>query len=491
MAKLSSTPSGLHANQTASSSSAPSTSSTFFSLNTGYRLFTSSKIQPDPDQEDIIWNEPEQYSATISRKERGRDGTGLPLIRDVLGRKVTPGQLAGDGISTGSNGVSSGPPKAHANIAINAEAVGGVVSAADETQKANKLLHEYDEATPTASRQETPKPEPTSTTDPVVDYIIEEERRPSTISNQSEHDDKKGLDAPALDTKSIPPALPAKDDVAIGQVGVATLTNPIPQPTPLPNSSSGFSMSFTAGINSAMKYLGAAESPSRLLVRGLSNTRKSGSHPTDTHTIDDRPHIRYDWTMGKRVKFSCTAYYAKQFELLRKKCGIHENFVTSLSKSTNWAAEGGKSKSNFWKTSDDRFIVKTLVNAWNVADLSVFLSSSSHTSYSLSNARQVLIDHAPSYFQYMDATASKPTVLAKLMGFYTVEIKNLETGVVQAKTDLLVMENLFYGRNVLKQFDLKGIQGRKVKTPGNASKTLFDGEWSEGMPLLPEMKHKS
>ena len=83
----------------------------------------------------------------------------------------------------------------------------------------------------------------------------------------------------------------------------------------------------------------------------------------------------------------------------------------------------------------------------------------------------------------MDATASKPTVLAKLMGFYTVEIKNLETGVVQAKTDLLVMENLFYGRNVLKQFDLKGIQGRKVKIPGNASKTLFDGEWIEGICL--------
>jgi 1-phosphatidylinositol-3-phosphate 5-kinase len=96
----------------------------------------------------------------------------------------------------------------------------------------------------------------------------------------------------------------------------------------------------------------------------------------------------------------------------------------------------------------------------------------------------VLIDHAPSYFQYMDATASKPTVLAKLMGFYTVDIKNLETGVVQAKTDLLVMENLFYGRDVLKQFDLKGIQGRKVKAPGDASKTLFDGEWIEGMTFL-------
>ncbi len=81
----------------------------------------------------------------------------------------------------------------------------------------------------------------------------------------------------------------------------------------------------------------------------------------------------------------------------------------------------------------------------------------------------------------MDATASKPTVLAKLLGFYTVEIKNLETGSTQAKADLLIMENLFYKQTIVKTFDLKGIQGRKVKAAANTtSKTLFDGEWIEG-----------
>ena len=92
-----------------------------------------------------------------------------------------------------------------------------------------------------------------------------------------------------------------------------------------------------------------------------------------------------------------------------------------------------------------------------------------------------MIELAPSYFRYMDATASKATALAKLLGFYTIEIKNLETGAVQSKADLLVMENLFYARNISKTFDLKGIQGRKVKTHGNTSKTLFDGEWIEGL----------
>jgi 1-phosphatidylinositol-3-phosphate 5-kinase len=82
----------------------------------------------------------------------------------------------------------------------------------------------------------------------------------------------------------------------------------------------------------------------------------------------------------------------------------------------------------------------------------------------------------------MDKTAKKPSVMAKLLGFYTVELKNLETGAVQSKADLLVMENLFYQRTISQTFDLKGIEGRRVKPTGKGpqSKTLFDGEWLEG-----------
>lgn len=102
--------------------------------------------------------------------------------------------------------------------------------------------------------------------------------------------------------------------------------------------------------------------------------------------IDSRPHIRYECIIGKRLKLSCTAYYAKQFDSLRKRCGVDEVLIQSLKKTENWSAEGmeldlaqnnidrntgGKSKSNFWKTTDDRFIIKTLVDAWNVADLCV------------------------------------------------------------------------------------------------------------------------
>ena len=94
---------------------------------------------------------------------------------------------------------------------------------------------------------------------------------------------------------------------------------------------------------------------------------------------------------------------------------------------------------------------------------------------------------APLYFRYMDATANKATVLAKLIGFYTIEIRNLENGSVQSKADLLVMENLFFDQNISKTFDLKGIQGRKVKTHGDRTKTLFDGEWIEGKRRFMEL----
>ena len=86
----------------------------------------------------------------------------------------------------------------------------------------------------------------------------------------------------------------------------------------------------------------------------------------------------------------------------------------------------------------------------------------------------------------MESTASKASLLAKLLGFYTVEIRNLENGTIQAKADLLVMENLFCDQNIAKTFDLKGIQGRKVKaSSGGSKKTLFDGEWIEGRVWSP------
>jgi 1-phosphatidylinositol-3-phosphate 5-kinase len=100
----------------------------------------------------------------------------------------------------------------------------------------------------------------------------------------------------------------------------------------------------------------------RLALLGL-------EHGASFPKIDARPHLQYDFTVGNRLRFSCTSYYALQFSNLRKQCGVEETLMRSLERTTTWIAEGGKSKSSFYKTSDDQFILKTLVTAWNVSDL--------------------------------------------------------------------------------------------------------------------------
>ena len=59
-----------------------------------------------------------------------------------------------------------------------------------------------------------------------------------------------------------------------------------------------------------------------------------------------------------------TAYYPLQFDALRKATlgDGDEGYAASLASVAKWdgGAKGGKSGSSFWKTRDDRFIVKQL-----------------------------------------------------------------------------------------------------------------------------------
>jgi len=48
-----------------------------------------------------------------------------------------------------------------------------------------------------------------------------------------------------------------------------------------------------------------------------------------------------------------------------------------------------------------------------------------------------------------------PSVIAKMLGFFQVFIKNPATG-TDIKLDLLITENLFYDRSATRIFDLKG-----------------------------------
>lgn len=216
--------------------------------------------------------------------------------------------------------------------------------------------------------------------------------------------------------------------------------------------------------------------------------------PLGRPTVEARPHIKYDFTVSqgpmpsdypnppsnpRRLKFSSTIYYASSFDTLRSKCSIsHASFVQSLSHLVPFKAEGGKSSSGFWRSSDGRWLVKTLVSKWGVADLSVLLAMS------------------PRYFDWVLRDGGEKGGMVKFMGFYTVEVRNLDTGVGD-KVDLLVMENLFWGRKVDRMYDLKGIQGRKVKKKEKegeeapSSGVLFDAEWLQGPLTLVAPKSKA
>ena len=436
----------------------PSSASSFFSVAAGgYKLFTfGSRNQPDPDQEGVVWNEPEQYHSSISRKETSRSHHGM---RDILRQKnvVEP---SSSGVSTplgkgrlsnssaqavfakATSDVVSSPAAAEAPGAAN-----GNVDGPDALAVVDQLVLQ-ELTSVTMSPTSTVKSAKTSAINPVLpdswlpSTTGESEKAPSVTGVSVEGGGSEETVRQDKEQDNIPlttPPLPPKDIVVQKEKEVDDPSIRPKEPEGETGTSSRLATAVASGINSAVRYITNNTDVPLGTVSSTSNTK----HALLLVNINERPHIKYDWTIGKRMKFSCTVYYAKQFDALRRRCGINDLFLKSLVSSVNWSAQGGKSRSNFWKTKDDRFIIKSLVNAWNVADLYVPCFSYFTFLFFLKknldflSYRQVLIELAPSYFRYMDATASKATVLAKLVGFYTIEIKNLETGAVQSKADLL------------------------------------------------------
>uniref|UniRef100_A0A1A7YJS6 1-phosphatidylinositol 3-phosphate 5-kinase n=1 Tax=Iconisemion striatum TaxID=60296 RepID=A0A1A7YJS6_9TELE len=157
------------------------------------------------------------------------------------------------------------------------------------------------------------------------------------------------------------------------------------------------------------------------------------------------PHIELQFS-DANAKFYCRIYYAEEFHRMREDImeSSEEDFVRSLSHCVNWQARGGKSGAVFYATEDDRFILKQMPR------LEV----------------QSFLDFAPHYFTYITGAVQqkRPTALAKILGVYRIGYKNSQNN-TEKKLDLLVMENLFYGRKMSQVFDLKGsLRNRNVKT---------------------------
>ena len=89
-------------------------------------------------------------------------------------------------------------------------------------------------------------------------------------------------------------------------------------------------------------------------------------------------HLKYQFQEGT-AKMFCKIFYAEQFDALRRNCGVADRYVESLSRCTPWDSKGGKSRSVFLKTPDERIILKSLSPIETAA----------------------FINFAPAYFQFM------------------------------------------------------------------------------------------
>ena len=164
-------------------------------------------------------------------------------------------------------------------------------------------------------------------------------------------------------------------------------------------------------------------------------------------------HLKYQFQEGS-AKMLCKIFYSEQFDAVRRKCGVSERTVDSLSRCLKWDSKGGKTKSVFLKTLDDRFVLKSLSQI----------------------ETQAFLRFAPAYFQIMSEALfhDLPSVIAKMLGFYQIVIKNPVTG-VDFNWFLLVMENLFYDRSPTRIFDLKGsMRNRRIQSTGEQNEVLLD-----------------
>ncbi|KAK9115379.1 hypothetical protein Syun_022176 [Stephania yunnanensis] len=183
------------------------------------------------------------------------------------------------------------------------------------------------------------------------------------------------------------------------------------------------------------------------------------------------PHVTISFGDGSssvpgKVRFSVTCYFAKQFDVLRKKCCPTESdFIRSLCRCNKWNAQGGKSNVYFAKSLDERFIIKQVTKT----ELDSF------------------VEFAPQYFKYLvDSLSTRsPTCLTKVIGIYQVTVKNLKGG-REMKMDLMVMENLFFQRNISRVYDLKGsARSRYNSDKTGKNKVLLDMNLLETLRTNP------
>ena len=138
------------------------------------------------------------------------------------------------------------------------------------------------------------------------------------------------------------------------------------------------------------------------------------------------------------TQFQCKIYHYLKFEELRK-CFLENeiDFIESMIRCDTWAAKGGKSGASFYKSHDQRFVIK------NISQKEV----------------KTIVDNGAEYVSYMteSITTKKPSCLVKIFGAFNIHIKSNSTK-KEIQLSFIIMEDIFFGKDVSKTYDLKGME---------------------------------
>ncbi|VDM63941.1 unnamed protein product [Angiostrongylus costaricensis] len=184
-------------------------------------------------------------------------------------------------------------------------------------------------------------------------------------------------------------------------------------------------------------------------------------------------HVEFEF-QDNQASYYVKAYYAEKFRQLRKLLFTEgeEAFTRSLSQSTFWTPQGGKSGSFFYRTQDDRFVIKQM-SRFEI---------------------QSFVQFAPHYFEYIKTAVAenKLTSLCKVYGVFRVGYKSKTA---QMKADILVMEYLFYKCNVDQVWDLKGSLRNRLDSTGKSTsdlvlldENLMKDLWNKQLYIYPHAK---
>ncbi|KAK0404001.1 hypothetical protein QR680_017234 [Steinernema hermaphroditum] len=200
----------------------------------------------------------------------------------------------------------------------------------------------------------------------------------------------------------------------------------------------------------------------------------NGGASAESANLGAHQHIEVDFEDAS-ARYYVKAYYAEQFQMLRKVLFTEgeDQFIRSLSQSLNWNPEGGKSGASFFKTRDERFVFKQM-SRFEI---------------------QSFVKFAPNYFDYIYTAVSekKLTMLCKVYGVYRVAYTKKQTN-QETKMDVLVMEYLFYRRKIKQTWDLKGsLRNRWAPTAKNGTPVLLDENlvkdfWNNQLYVHPHSK---